>query len=402
MEIPKILVINCGSSSVRFQLIDMKNEEVLAKGKCDKIKLDGGFIEYECSNTNAKVHELIKMEDHSAAICLIIEKLIDPVVGALKSIDEIGATGHRIVHGGENFSESVLVNEFVISEIERCIDLAPLHNPGHIMGIKACQKILPCVPMVTVFDTAFHQTMPREHYLYALPYKYYEKYKVRKYGFHGTSHRYVTKRASEILNIEESKLSIVSCHIGNGASVCAIQNGKSIDTSMGLTPLEGLIMGTRTGDMDPAVAKFIMDHDNMSIDQYNEMINKESGLLGISGTTSDARELMELIDNGDKMAELAIDMQAYRLKKYIGSYVAALGKVDAIVFEGGIGENQPRIITKAMENLENLGIIMDQTKRNYKCAEQYISDESSKIKVLVIPTNEELMIARDTLKLVSK
>ena len=396
----KILVINCGSSSLRFQLIDMTNEEVLAKGKCDKIKLDGAFIEYACKEKNAKIKDLVYQKDHNDSMKLVIEYLTNPTIGAVKDISEIGAVGHRIVSGGEKFTKSTLVTKDVIEEIEKCIDLAPLHNPGHLMGIRACAEVLPNVPMVTVFDTAFHQTMPSQAYLYGLPYKYYEKYKIRKYGAHGTSHRYVTQRAADMLGKSPEELNIISCHLGNGASLCAIKNGESVDTSMGLTPLEGLIMGTRTGDMDPAIAKYIMKHENISIDEYDEIINKKSGLLGISGLTSDVRELRELRDEGNKMALLALEMQAYRVKKYIGSYLAVLGHTDAITFEGGIAEHNPELTYLMAGGLEELGIKLDPNKINYECEEQIISTEDSKIKVLVIPTDEELMIARDTLKLV--
>lgn len=397
----KVLVINCGSSSLRFQLMDMEDERVMAKGKCDKIGLSGSFIEYKCPSKNIESQKSVAIKDHGEAMRILIEEITHPETGAIKDISEIGATGHRIVHGGENFTQSVIVDDYVIKEIEKCTDLSPLHNPGHIMGIKACQKILPGVPMVTVFDTAFHQTMPKEAYLYALPYKYYEKYKIRRYGFHGTSHRYVTERASDMLNIAKENLNIISCHLGNGASVCAIKNGNSIDTSMGLTPLEGLIMGTRTGDMDPAIAKYIIEHEKITVDEYNEIINKKSGLLGITEKTSDFREIKEDMGRGDERAKLAFEMQAYRIKKYIGSYMVALGHVDAITFEGGIGENNPTMTAAILDGLDELGIVLDPSKADYNCTETVISSDASKIKVLIIPTNEELMIARDTMKLIS-
>ncbi len=397
----KILVINCGSSSLKYQLMDMEGEKVLAKGKCDKIGLNGSFIEYKCSEKNVHTEELVELKDHNDAMKVLVAKLLDKEVGAIENISEIGATGHRIVSGGEKIKESVVVDEEVIAEIEKCIDLAPLHNPGHLMGIRACNEILPGVPMVAVFDTAFHQTMPREAYLYPLPYEYYEKYKVRKYGAHGTSHRYVTDRAAALMGKDKEELNIISCHLGNGASMCAIKNGKSIDTSMGLTPLEGLMMGTRSGDMDPAIAKYIMDHENISVDEYNNIINKKSGLLGISGKSSDIRELKELRDAGDEMAKLALDMQVYRVKKYIGSYMAVLGHVDVITFEGGIGEYNDDLVFQILEGLEELGIKADPTVEYIRGAEQEISAKDSKIKIFKIPTDEELMIARDTLELVT-
>lgn len=396
----KILVINCGSSSLRFQLIDMQDEKVIAKGKCDKIKLDGAFIEYKCLEKNINITDFVYQKDHNDSMKLVIEYLTNPTIGAVKDISEIKAVGHRIVHGGEKFTKSVIIDDFVIKEIEECIDLAPLHNPGHIMGVKACQEVLKNIPMVAVFDTAFHQTMPKEAYLYGLPYKYYEKYKIRKYGFHGTSHKYVTQRAAAILGMNIEKLNIISCHLGNGASLCAIKNGKSIDTTMGLTPLEGLIMGTRTGDMDPAIAKYLMKHENLTLEEYDEIINKKSGLLGISGLTSDVRELKMLKEEGNKMAKLALDMQVYRIKKYIGAYIALLGHVDAITFEGGIGENQSDLVGLMLEGLEELGIKLDPKCANYKACEVIISSKDSKIKIIIIPTDEELMIARDTLELI--
>lgn len=396
----KILVINCGSSSLRYQLIDMNGEKVLAKGKCDKIGLPGSFMEYESSLKDIDIEEKIEMKNHSDAMKKVIETLTDEKLGAIHDINEISAIGHRIVSGGEKLKESMLVTDEVIDEIERCVDLAPLHNPGHLMGIRACREILPSVPMVVVFDTAFHQTMPKEAYLYPLPYEYYEKYRVRKYGAHGTSHRYVTLKAAEILGKNLEDLNIISCHLGNGASMCAVKNGKSIDTSMGLTPLEGLMMGTRTGDMDPAIAKFLVNHENISIDEYNEIINKKSGLLGISGITSDVRELKKLRNEGNERARLALDMQMYRIKKYIGSYLAVLGHVDAITFEGGIGENNLDLIYQVLDGLEQLGIVADKSIGYTKGKVQDLTGKGSKIKILKIPTDEELMIARDTLNIV--
>lgn len=398
----KILVINCGSSSLRYQLIDMDNEKILAKGKCDKIGLAGSFIEYECPTKNIDLEELVDIKNHNDAMGLVIEKLTNDKIGAIDNIRKIGATGHRVVSGGEKLKESTLVTDEVIDEIEKCIDLAPLHNPGHLMGIRACKEILPDVPMVVVFDTAFHQTMPKEAFLYPLPYEYYEKHRVRKYGAHGISHRYITLKTAEVLEKDINEINIISCHLGNGASICAIKNGESIDTSMGLTPLEGLMMGTRTGDIDPAIAKYILDHENITIDEFNEIINKKSGLLGISGITSDFRELKRLKDEGNQKAKLALDMQMYRIKKYIGSYLAILGRVDAITFEGGIGENNIDIIYQILEGMEELGIVINKKVTHKKGEIQDLTGLNSKTKILKIPTNEELMIARDTLEIVKK
>ena len=396
----KVLVINCGSSSLKYQIIDMTDESVIAKGKCDKINLEGSFIQYKCPAKDVSFEKEVPMKNHSEAIKVLIAELTNEEYGAVKDVSEISAVGHRLVHGGELFSESVIITEEVIAAVESCNDLAPLHNPANIVGVRACQELMPNVPMVAVFDTAFHQTMPKEAYLYGLPYEYYEKYKVRRYGFHGTSHRYVTLRAAEILGKKPEELNIISCHLGNGASICAIKNGKSIDTSMGLTPLEGLTMGTRSGDIDPAIIKFIMDHEGLDINQMNDVINKKSGLLGISGSTSDVRDLKEIRDNGDEKAALALRIFAYRTKKYIGSYMAALGHVDLITFEGGIGEFNQDVVAMIVRDLEDLGIKYDESKIDTFGKEEVISTSDSKIKMMVIPTNEELMIARDAVELI--
>ena len=396
----KVLVINCGSSSLKYQIIDMTDESVIAKGKCDKINLDGSFIQYKCPAKDVSFEKEVPMKNHSEAIKVLIDEITNAEYGAIKDVSEISAVGHRLVHGGELFSESVIITEEVIAAVESCNDLAPLHNPANIVGVRACQELMPNVPMVAVFDTAFHQTMPKEAYLYGLPYEYYEKYKVRRYGFHGTSHRYVTLRAAEILGKKPEEINMISCHLGNGASLCAIKNGKSIDTSMGLTPLEGLTMGTRSGDIDPAIIKFIMDHEGLSINEVNDIINKKSGLLGISGSTSDVRDLKEIRDNGDEMAALAIRIFAYRTKKYIGSYMAALGNVDLITFEGGIGEFNQDVVAMIVRDLEGLGIKYDESKIDSFGKEEVISTPDSKIKMMVIPTNEELMIARDAVSLI--
>ncbi len=396
----KVLVINCGSSSLKYQIIDMTDESVIAKGKCDKINLDGSFIQYKCPVKDVSFEKEVPMKNHSDAIKAVIEELTNAEHGAVKDVSEISAVGHRVVHGGELFAESVIITEEVISAVEKCNDLAPLHNPANIIGIRACQELMPNVPMVAVFDTAFHQTMPKEAYLYGLPYEYYEKYKVRRYGFHGTSHRYVTLRAAEILGKKPEEMNMISCHLGNVASLCAIKNGKSIDTSMGLTPLEGLTMGTRSGDIDPAIIKFIMEHEGLTINEVNDIINKKSGLLGISGSTSDVRDLKEIRDGGDQMAELALRIFAYRTKKYIGSYMAALGNVDLITFEGGIGEFNQDVVAMIVRDLEGLGIKYDESKIDTFGKEEVISTSDSKIKMMVIPTNEELMIARDAVSLI--
>ena len=396
----KVLVINCGSSSLKYQIIDMTDESVIAKGKCDKINLDGSFIQYKCPAKDVSFEKEVPMKNHSEAIKVLIDELTNAEYGAIKDVSEISAVGHRLVHGGELFSESVIITEEVIAAVESCNDLAPLHNPANIVGVRACQQLMPNVPMVAVFDTAFHQTMPKEAYLYGLPYEYYEKYKVRRYGFHGTSHRYVTLRAAEILGKKPEEINMISCHLGNGASLCAIKNGKSIDTSMGLTPLEGLTMGTRSGDIDPAIIKFIMDHEGLSINEVNDIINKKSGLLGISGSTSDVRDLKEIRDGGDEMAALAIRIFAYRTKKYIGSYMAALGNVDLITFEGGIGEFNQDVVAMIVRDLEGLGIKYDESKIDSFGKEEVISTPDSKVKMMVIPTNEELMIARDAVALI--
>ena len=396
----KVLVINCGSSSLKYQIIDMTDESVVAKGKCDKINLDGSFIQYKCPAKNVSFEKEVPMKNHSEAIKVLIAELTNEEYGAVKDVSEISAVGHRLVHGGELFSESVIITDEVIAAVESCNDLAPLHNPANIVGVRACQELMPNVPMVAVFDTAFHQTMPKEAYLYGLPYEYYEKYKVRRYGFHGTSHRYVTLRAAEILGKKPEELNIISCHLGNGASICAIKNGKSVDTSMGLTPLEGLTMGTRSGDIDPAIIKFIMDHEGIDINQMNDVINKKSGLLGISGSTSDVRDLKEIRDNGDEQAALALRIFAYRTKKYIGSYMAALGHVDLITFEGGIGEFNQDVVAMIVRDLGDLGIKYDESKIDTFGKEEVISTPDSKIKMMVIPTNEELMIARDAVSLI--
>ena len=394
----KILVMNCGSSSLKYQLIDMKDEKLIAKGLVERIGIDGSVITHSTIGKD-KVKTETPMKDHNDAVKLVIEALTDPKTGAISSMKEIEAVGHRMVHGGERFASSVLINEDVMKGVEACNDLAPLHNPANIIGVRACQNAMPNVPMALVFDTAFHQTMPKSSYLYALPYEYYEKYKVRRYGFHGTSHMFVSKRAAEILGKKEDELNLITCHLGNGASVCAIEKGKCIDTSMGLTPLEGLAMGTRCGDMDPAIVTFIMQKEGLSAAEMDNVMNKKSGVMGLSGISSDFRDLEEGFEKGNERAKIAIEVFVKRVKKYIGSYMAELGKVDAIIFTAGIGENSPFIRELVCEGLENLGIEFDRTKNDFRGEEKFISKENSKIKIMVIPTNEELTIARDTLEL---
>lgn len=397
----KILVMNCGSSSLKYQLIDMDGEKLIAKGLVERIGIEGSVITHTTIGKD-KVKTETPMKDHNDAVKLVIDALINPESGAIKSMDEIDAVGHRVVHGGEKFAKSVVIDDEVIKGIEDCSDLAPLHNPANIIGINACKKAMPKVPMVAVFDTSFHQTMPKDSYLYALPYKYYEKYKIRRYGFHGTSHKFVSERAAEMMGKKPEEVNIITCHLGNGASISAIEKGKCVDTSMGLTPLEGLAMGTRCGDMDPAIVTFIMEKENLSTQEMDKVMNKESGVLGISGKSSDFRDLEEGYNSGDERSKIAIDVFVRRVKRYIGGYFAELGKVDGIVFTAGIGENSSFIREKVLEGLEVLGIEFDKKLNDFRGEERFINTDSSKVKVLVIPTNEELAIARDTLSLVKQ
>ena len=390
-----ILVINCGSSSLKYQLINANTEAVLASGLCDRIGISGGIFSYK--NDKDKITKNVDMQDHEVAIKLVFEILTDSKIGVIKSLQDIKAIGHRIVHGGEYFTHSALVNDEVLSHIQACSDLAPLHNPAHLLGIKACKHLAPNIPMVVVFDTAFHQTMPPRAYIYGLPHEYYDKYKIRRYGFHGTSHSYVSKRAAEFLGLPLNNSKIITCHLGNGSSICAIKNGESVDTSMGLTPLEGLVMGTRSGDIDPAVVDYIAQKENMSTKEVLNILNKKSGVLGISGLSSDFRDLLAAEEAGDEKAKFARDVFAYRVVKYIGSYAAVMIGVDAIVFCGGVGENAQFIRGKIVSHLEFLGITLDkQANSEVIGKEGLISTKDSKVKVCVIPTNEELIIARDT------
>lgn len=395
----KILVINCGSSSLKYQLIDMETEELMAKGLVERIGIEGSRIKHETIGKEKKTIET-PMQDHKRALELVMESLTNEEYGAIKSLDEIDAVGHRVVHGGEDFAQSVIIDEKVLKGIEDNVEIAPLHNPPNIMGIKACQRLLPNVKQVAVFDTAFHQTMPAESYIYALPYEYYEKYKIRRFGFHGTSHKYIINRAAEMLGKDVNEVNLITCHLGNGSSICAVKNGKSIDTSMGFTPLEGLAMGTRCGDLDPAILPFLMEKENLSTDEINTLINKKSGVLGISGVSSDFRDIEAARDEGNKRAKLALDIFEKRVRGYIGSYMTELDHVDAIVFTAGVGENSIEMRESIVNGLKSLGIKIDTERNNVRGEDKLISADDSSIKIFVIPTNEELMIARDTKALV--
>jgi len=395
----KILVLNCGSSSIKYKLMDMDSKTVMAQGGVEKIGLTGSFLKLTLPDENKVILEGEILE-HQTGIEYILGVITSKKYGCIKSLDKIDAVGHRIVHGGEKFNSSVLIDDDVIQKINECIDLAPLHNPPNLEGIYAIKELLPNVPQVAVFDTAFHQTMPDYAYLYGLPYSLYEKYSIRRYGFHGTSHLYVSERVCQFLNLPFNQQKIITCHIGNGASISAIKNGKSVDTSMGMTPVEGLLMGTRCGDIDAGVISFIMEKENVGSQAISTIINKYSGVLGVSGVSSDMRELETAIENKNERAILALNMYNYRIKKYIGAYAAALGGLNIIVFTGGVGENQWKIREAVCENMEFIGIHLDKEKNeNVRGMEAIISKEDSPVKVAVIPTDEEFMIARDTLNL---
>ena len=394
-----VLVINCGSSSLKYQLIETDSETVLAKGLCERIGIDGSAITHTPKGGD-KVTTTVPMKDHTDAVKLVIEKLTDANVGVIKSLDEIDAVGHRVVHGGEKFASSVVINDEVMAAIAECNDLAPLHNPANIIGINACKEVMPGVPMVAVFDTAFHQTMPDKAYMYGIPYEYYEKYKVRRYGFHGTSHDFVSKRAAEILGKKREELNIIVCHLGNGASISAVKKGQSVDTSMGLTPLEGLIMGTRSGDIDPAIVSFIADKEGISADEVVNILNKKSGVLGLSGgISSDFRDLGDAAEAGNEMAKNTLDAYAYRVAKYIGAYMVAMGGVDVIVFTAGIGENNAIVRALVGNYLTCLGTSIDPEKNKLRGEEVILSAENDKVVTMVVPTDEELAIARETVRL---
>ena len=389
----KILVINAGSSSLKYQLLDMTNESVLAKGLCERIGIDGKLVH---ESPKGKHTADLAMNDHAAAMAIVIDSLLDAEHGVIKSKDEINAIGHRVVHGGETFTASTLITEEIEKAIEAVSELAPLHNPPNLTGIRACRQHMQNVPQVAVFDTAFHQTMPAKAYLYALPYELYDKYKIRKYGFHGTSHKYVSAQAAELLNRPASSLKLATCHLGNGASVAAVDGGKCVDTSMGLTPLEGLAMGTRSGDLDPAVVSFVMEKEGLTAQQVTDILNKKSGMLGLSGVSSDFRDLDAAAKEGNKRAQDALDVFAYRVAGYVGRYAAAMNGLDAVVFTAGIGENDTAIRAKICEYLQWMGVDVDCELNSKRGQALDVSTANAKIRVLVIPTNEELVIARDT------
>ncbi len=394
-----VLVINCGSSSLKYQLIDSETEKALAVGLCERIGIDGRLNHTPAGGEKIVINEA--MPTHEQAIKMVLEALTDANHGVIKSLDEIGAVGHRVVHGGEKFAHSVVINDDVMNAIEECNDLAPLHNPANLIGINACKALMPNTPMVAVFDTAFHQTMPKAAYMYGLPYEYYDKYKVRRYGFHGTSHSFVSKRAIEIAGLDPKNSKVIVCHLGNGASVSAVKNGESVDTSMGLTPLEGLIMGTRSGDIDPAIMEFIAKKENKSISEIMNVLNKESGVYGLSGkVSSDFRDLDKGAEEGNELCKLAIDVFAYRVIKYIGAYAAAMNGVDAIAFTAGLGENDKKVRAEVASHLGYLGAFIDEKKNDVRGKETIISTDDSKVKLLLIPTNEELAICRETVELV--
>lgn len=395
-----VLVINCGSSSLKYQLIDSVTEDVLAKGLCERIKIDGKLKHTPTGKETVEIDS--PMPDHTAAVELVLKMLTDPVHGVISSLDEIGAVGHRIVHGGEKFASSTLITDKVIRAITDCNDLAPLHNPANLIGIDSCRKLMPEVPMVAVFDTAFHQTMPEKAYLYGIPYEYYETYKIRKYGFHGTSHSFVSKHTAELLGKQPEQLKTIVCHLGNGASICAVKYGKSVDTSMGLTPLDGLVMGTRSGTIDPAVVEFLAQKEQKTISEVLDILNKKSGVFGVSGVSSDFRDLEQAIREGNERAAIAMEVFCYRVAQYVGSYAAVMNGVDAIAFTAGVGENNSTVRKKVCEYLGYLGVVLDDTKNQIRGEDTIISASDSKVAVLVVPTNEELAIARETVALVQK
>ena len=395
----KILVINAGSSSIKYQLIDMESEQVLAKGLCDRIGIAGGNFKHKVEGREDYRLD-VQMKNHAEAVQLVLDTLVSKEHGVIASLSEISAVGHRVLHGGEKFSGSVVIDKKVLATIEECCELGPLHNPHNLTGIRACEKLMPGVPQVAVFDTGFHQTMPDYAYLYALPYEYYEKYHIRRYGFHGTSHRYVSMRAAAMLGKKPEELRVVTCHLGNGSSIAAVKNGKCYDTTMGLTPLEGILMGTRCGSIDPAIVPLLMKKENLTPDQIDTIMNKKSGILGLTGgVTSDNRDIEEGARNGNKRYQLIESMLVHQLTKYIGGYAAAMGGVDAMVFAGGIGENNPHYRSRVADNLAFLGVRIDEAmneKAKRTSVEYDISAPDATVKMLVIPTNEELMIAKDT------
>lgn len=396
-----ILVINCGSSSLKYQLLDPETEQTSAKGLVERIGMPGAVLTHRKTGGEKEIITA-EIPNHTVAIQLVLDALVNPEYGVLKDLNEIEAVGHRVVHGGEKFAQSVLIDDKVLKAIEECVELAPLHNPPNIAGIEACQNLMPGVPQVAVFDTAFHQTMPPYAYIYGLPYEMYEKYKIRKYGFHGTSHKYVSQRAAVLLNRPLEDLKLISCHLGNGSSITAIEGGKSVETSMGFTPLEGLMMGTRSGDLDPAIVSYIQQKEDLTSKRVNDFLNKKCGVLGVSGVSSDFRDIEAEAEKGDYRAQLALDVFAHDVKKYIGSYAAVLNGADAIIFTAGLGENSASMRESIVGGLSYLGVEIDPEKNNTRGKEIDISTENASCRVLVIPTNEELMIAMDTYGIVSQ
>ena len=393
-----VLVINCGSSSLKYQLINSDTEEVLAKGLCERIGIDGRLNHTPAGGEKVVINK--DMPDHEVAVQMVLDELTDEKYGVISDLKEIDAIGHRVVHGGEKFASSVVINDEVMAAIEECNPLAPLHNPANLIGIRACQELMPNVPMVGVFDTAFHQTMPPKAYMYAVPYDWYEKYGIRRYGFHGTSHAFVSKRAVEFTGLDPENSKVIVCHLGNGSSISAVLNGKCIDTSMGLTPLEGLPMGTRSGDIDPAIVQFVANKEGKTVDEMLNILNKQSGMLAVSGKSSDFRDLNDGMDAGDERCTLALELFAYKVAKYIGSYITALHGVDVIAFTAGVGENDDIVRKLVMEYFDYMGIKIDLEENKKRGDDRYISTPDSSVKVVVIPTNEELRIARETLELV--
>lgn len=396
-----ILVINCGSSSLKYQLINMENQEVLAKGLVERIGIEGSVLTQKVEGRDKYIVEQ-PMNSHKDAIKLVLDALVDGKNGVIKSMDEISAVGHRVVHGGEKYASSVLINDEVMAYLEECIKLAPLHNPPNIIGIEACKALMPNTPMAVVFDTAFHQTMPEKAFLYALPYELYKEHNIRKYGFHGTSHKYVSGKVAEVMGKDIKDLKIVTCHLGNGASLAAIDGGISVETSMGFTPLQGVVMGTRSGDIDPAVVTFLIKDCGYSVEEVNEILNKKSGVLGISGISSDFRDIEDAAAEGNHRAQLALDIFHYKVRQHIGAYAASMGGIDVLVFTAGVGENSPETRDEVCKGLEFLGINIDAAKNKVRGKVAEISTEDSKVKVFVIPTDEEMMIAKDTLALINK
>lgn len=394
----KVLVINCGSSSLKYQLFNMEDESVLAKGLVERIGIEGSMLTHQPTGKDKAVMNT-DIPNHSVGIKMVLEALTDKAHGVIGSMSEIAAVGHRVVHGGEKFAGSVLITPEVMQALEDCIEMAPLHNPPNILGINACSEIMPGVPQVGVFDTAFHQTMPAKAFLYGLPYDAYKNYGIRRYGFHGTSHKYVSQQAAELMGRSAGELKIITCHLGNGASVAAVKNGQSIDTSMGFTPLEGLVMGTRSGEVDPAILPFLMKKENLTAEQIDSYLNKKSGVLGLSGISSDFRDIEKAAEEGNERAQLALDVFAYRVKKFIGSYTAVMGGVDAIVFTAGVGENDIYMREQICEGLEYLGTAIDKAKNKVRGKNAEISVDGAKVKIFVVPTNEELVIARDTMEI---